>query len=576
MHDHFTAEITNLLYESDSGRKDLFKNFPCISSLKENHSILMQFLTDMDPQVCRTAKQFVKLLALYDGPAIGVTASCHYLHFATEDKHLWHLTDLLAALELKYSTVLQDSLRILAVKSELSSTQSKYHGSYSEDPLRIWKNILRLVKTEGLQSHAPIRYKLSTVLQENLMVLTPNLDIRRTTFSMQEASVVVEIISKLPNLSKKAKFGDLLTLERFLVDYLFKVLLSVNSTTKKAAEVFHIAKLLSELSEAPAIQNDALRSLVQTLLDPDNRPLFMEQVVWSKSSLSGFDVDNLCDNDEFQPERYSMYIPLMRENQKRTASISLSRAHSTSLHSGKLAKTEIKSWGVSRKIEIKTNANAKSNLHFFISVLLNVCMAIPSNGGEVGTKGQRQDKNSEVSVDAMRKVALLLVEIVSPDVMFNGLPWPEEEFSKESKSRNSPVQLEWTVRLLNIMKSGQLLPPPLCYVGHILHELKANEVLYLLRDIWGYMRMNVPVPALFIKDPSTKICIRNSDFLKVDPSFTEKLRLVLLNNVETLGHHYPKFFPVASIVPSGSKNNGAAVENGSLHANSTSSSSKSK
>jgi len=25
---------------------------------------------------------------------------------------------------------------------------------------------------------------------------------------------------------------------------------------------------------------------------------------------------------------------------------------------------------------------------------------------------------------------LLLVELVSPDVMYNGLPWPDEEFTK--------------------------------------------------------------------------------------------------------------------------------------------------
>lgn len=27
-------------------------------------------------------------------------------------------------------------------------------------------------------------------------------------------------------------------------------------------------------------------------------------------------------------------------------------------------------------------------------------------------------------------VSLLLVELVSPDVMYNGLPWPDEEFTK--------------------------------------------------------------------------------------------------------------------------------------------------
>ncbi len=478
MSDHFSAEIGSLLYESDTGRKD----FPCISALKENHGILLRFLTDMDPQVCRTAREFVKLLALYDGPAVGVTAACHYLTYATEEKHLWHLTELISTLELKYATILQDTLKVLVVKSGLSLTQSNYRSFYSDDPLLIWKNILLLVKSEGLKQY-PIRLKLSTVLQENLNILIPKIDVRKSSFSIDEASLVVEIISKISNdISKKARFGDLITLERYLVDYLFHVLLRVNNQAKKANEVFHITQLLAELSENQAIQNDALRSLVQTSLDPDNRPLFMEQVILSKSCMSGFDVDNLYDNDEFQPERFSMYVPLMKENQKRTASVCLSRAHSTSLHSGKLAKSELRQWSASPKIEIKTNPDAKLNLNLFISALLNICMAI-QNGGENGGGGgggkghhTNQGRSLQVSSEAMRKVALLLVEIVSPDVMFNGLPWPEEDFSKVQVERDLQIRraFEHHPYLWDLLELVANHCPSLCYCSVLLRALMAT------------------------------------------------------------------------------------------------------
>lgn len=472
--DHFTAEIGSLLYESDTGRKD----FPCISALKENHSILMRFLTDMDPQVCRTAREFVKLLSLYDGPAVGVTAACYYLTYATEEKHLWHLTELIATLELKYASILQDTLKVLVVKSGLSSTQSNYRNFYSEDPLLIWKNILLLVKSEGLKQN-PIRHKLSTVLQENLNILIPKIDVRKSSFSIDEASLIVEIISKIRNeISKKARFGDLITLERYLVDYLFHVLLRVDNQAKKANEVFHITQLLAELSENQAIQNDALRSLVQTSLDPDNRPLFMEQVVLSKSCMSGFDVDNLYDNDEFQPERFSMYVPLMRENQKRTASVCLSRAHSTSLHSGKLAKSELRQWSVSPKIQIKTNEDAQLNLNLFISSLLNICMAIQNGGDNGGGKGHHTDqgRSLQVSSEAMRKVALLLVEIVSPDVMFNGLPWPEEDFSKVQVERDLQIRraFEHHPYLWDLLELVANHCPSLCYCSVLLRALMAT------------------------------------------------------------------------------------------------------
>ena len=94
------------------------------------------------------------------------------------------------------------------------------------------------------------------------------------------------------------------------------------------------------------------------------------------------------------------------------------------------------------------------------------------------------------------------------------------------------------------MKVGQLIPPPLCYVGQTLNQLKANEIIGLLKDIWAYMKMNVPVPTVFVKDPQRKKFLRNADFSKLDPNYSEKLRLAILNNVEELGYLFPKFFPL--------------------------------
>lgn len=43
---------------------------------------------------------------------------------------------------------------------------------------------------------------------------------------------------------------------------------------------------------------------------------------------------------------------------------------------------------------------------------------------------------TEVALESVTQVSLLLVQFVSPDVMYNGLPWPEEEFSKVSFNFN--------------------------------------------------------------------------------------------------------------------------------------------
>lgn len=43
---------------------------------------------------------------------------------------------------------------------------------------------------------------------------------------------------------------------------------------------------------------------------------------------------------------------------------------------------------------------------------------------------EAENKFVNVSLESVTQVSLQLVQFVSPDVMYNGLPWPEEEFSK--------------------------------------------------------------------------------------------------------------------------------------------------
>lgn len=56
----------------------------------------------------------------------------------------------------------------------------------------------------------------------------------------------------------------------------------------------------------------------------------------------------------------------------------------------------------------------KSNTQHLMSAIRSCCLSDSNN----------------VSLDAVTNIALLLVQLISPDVMFNGLPWPEEDFCK--------------------------------------------------------------------------------------------------------------------------------------------------
>lgn len=56
----------------------------------------------------------------------------------------------------------------------------------------------------------------------------------------------------------------------------------------------------------------------------------------------------------------------------------------------------------------------KSNTQHLMSVVRSCCLADVNN----------------IDPEVVKNIALLLVQLISPDVMFNGLPWPEEEFCK--------------------------------------------------------------------------------------------------------------------------------------------------
>lgn len=157
------------------------------------------------------------------------------------------------------------------------------------------------------------------------------------------------------------------------------------------------------------------------------------------------------------------------------------------------------------------------------------------------------------SIDGFTSISLLLVEMISPDVMYNGLPWPDEEFSKITMERdlhirrtfkNAPVLwsilalissnrpslcltsvllraicatllhqwraksvlhnqtvennyelFEVTKNLLEIMAMGQLLIGPLAYLHIVIDHFEPFEIVVVLKEcVWNYMKENVPSP----------------------------------------------------------------------------------
>ena len=88
-----------------------------------------------------------------------------------------------------------------------------------------------------------------------------------------------------------------------------------------------------------------------------------------------------------------------------------------------------------------------------------------------------EGKRDQPGVGA-KQLALMLVEINSPDIMYSGLPWPEEEFIKVTIERTLSITrlltrhpITWT--LLSILAQGR---PALCYCSVLVRAVVAVSI----------------------------------------------------------------------------------------------------
>ena len=74
----------------------------------------------------------------------------------------------------------------------------------------------------------------------------------------------------------------------------------------------------------------------------------------------------------------------------------------------------------------------------WIGCTQNNHVTVASGEEPMETDQQKSDSHAAVgtiSAAMARHIGLLLIELVAPDVIYNGTPWPEEEFMKVTVER---------------------------------------------------------------------------------------------------------------------------------------------
>lgn len=421
-------------------------------------------------------------------------------------------------------------------------------------PEHLWNNLEKLIKNEN---HKKV----------TLRSLWPNLGAFATSLSECSSPETACTIATVLDLVLDSAQEELSTqLILWLIDAsvtFFYNCLNMKVGFERSKGIHTASQLLQRLSSGSNVNRAiALRELLESALFQPPSYLFgaTGQIPTSYST-------------------NSTSFSLLEENQKQGTSSLIAHRHSSVFHAGIIGSGLRNEPTVPEISEHQIAVNTQS----LVAMLRSCCLV----------------ESTQESLDAVISLALLLVELVSPDVMYNGLPWPEEEFCKVTVERDLCIRrlfntlplLWWVLRfiashrpalcycsvllravaatligqwstagqqrqtpghdprlvsttrsLLQVMALGQLLPPPLSSLADIVPHLPPFQVVSVLRDcVWNYMRDHVPSPALFARD-SSGVMWRDPALARPAKQYTETLRIIMQKNIAVFGPLYSLLF----------------------------------
>ncbi|KAI4461984.1 integrator complex subunit 5 [Holotrichia oblita] len=560
-------------------------DFSIRNNLSEHHGILNSLMNEIDdihvillnPKTVKsqTAAKIIIFIG-HNNPAILIKSAKFLFQNARTDHHLALLVRILSdelidkALQPYHNKggyfaavldqIFNEYLQELAVLND-----------NEDDFSQMWYNLLILLRWEKSNKVQMLRSQIITrALQQNLITFTAifaksQLD-NKTLHTFTEILEILNIPTYNNGHSYSPPLQVVINFTIGIVNYFFVCceerdeiirLKGYNCTVeilKRLCAHSNIARIL------------ALRELVEIALFSNCNVLFGAHI------------------KRQTPHEYNDKL-LLKQNKKLSKTIPLTK-HSSVYNGGIIGAGKRKSISF-HSLAVDNIANNTTHL---IRTIKACCLGPPDS-----------EKETEVLQDNIIQVSLLLVQYISPDVMYNGLPWPEEEFSKvtierdlfirrlfsstpllwelmslvavhrpalcycsviiraltatlmhqwssmgdQSKSMNTDSYkslMETTVKVIEVMSLGQLLPPPLSGIRDAISYFNSFEIVAILRDcIWSYMRDHIPSPALFTTD-SNGLHWRDPTIARPPEIYTNTLRIIMQRNIKTVGHLYAQMF----------------------------------
>lgn len=379
-------------------------------------------------------------------------------------------------------------------------------------------------------------------------------------FSTKDQINMITQLIDLLNAVGSLNMSDAIRCEKFTIKYFFWCLTESDEIARAMVTNRCYSLLSKQCAGKKGIRSAALRDLLEgaLFLYPN---LFGAPLHVAEKSLIYHKKDE----------------SLLKLNQKQGVSLNVSR--SSILHSGVIG------CGVPKVSQPWVPDGLDDDIkNLYLKAIVACCCQ--DEGGNNGNM---------LSMEGFCQVSHLLVELVSTDVMYNGIAWPEEEFTKVTIERdlhirrtfkNCPilwsimgllaihkqplnicsvflraicasVMHHWrakstetisginaelmffTVKLLELLSLGQLLPTPLSYLYIVVKHLEPNEIAYVLKEcVWNYMVVNGP----------SVFNVEGFEVSQQPPrgspaeQFVDPLRNTMQKKLSTLGNLYYQMF----------------------------------
>jgi len=529
---------------------------PVFSGLADSMPVFLKLLLSENSFQVQASTQLMALYALHKGRSVSVHMVKFMLFSSTTAAHLRVLTELLKQIEIFHFNCVTD-----AVAQSLRSRE----GSVAQ----LLDNLAKLVAHEKQQQEGAepaYRSSFTTAVRLNQAVLVERLCRRDVT------PLVLELFQLVPPSSRMR----VALLHKICHHFVHVIFITVEDSQlgeeEKVKRVYQCEAVLKELRNHQTGLQIILRFMIDACLNS------------GFSSLLGGQQE--CEDNVEASVRQRQASSLLKANLK-FGSMPVQLGPATVFHAGVIG-------AGARPPPQPPNVDteqAERNRRIVAGVIIRLCedQGAPFSSSSPPPPGPGEGN---------KQLALMLVEVVSPDIMYNGLPWPEEDFMKVTVERDLAIArlldrhpILWTLlellasqrpalcycsvimravlalsiahwqssvaskvtdhgsataattrKVLELMSVGQFLPPQLAVVPQITEVMNSFQLHCVLIDIWNFMKVNVPGPNLFTLHEPTGLWNRDFGPYSGYKVYCERLRVIMVQNIDKVSAEFKRSF----------------------------------